>query len=143
MEGIPTQTRKPKESAPKTKKAKQKQDKLTKPDQPIDNEAPSSVKREQEDCIEPMQGVEEKAPTSPPIKPEPKEEPMENFFAPETNVEAGWVRRMSLEPKVEPESAGFGFYEGDPPMYEMNGIVKEEPSVKLEPEIKVEPRWDE
>ena len=143
MEGVQAPTRKPRASAPRSKKEKQKQDKVTKPDKPTDDEASPSVKPEPEDGAEPMHGVEQTVKTSPQIKPEPKEEIFEELPAPETNIDAEGFRRMSLEHKAELDMPTLGLVGEDPVQSEIAHVTKEEPLIKPEPVVKVEPRWDD
>ena len=142
MEGIPTQTRKPKSSAPRSKE-KQKQDKVGKATKSIQDEGHLSVKQEPRDRAEPMHGVKEKVPTSPLIKPEPKEETMEDLQALGSSMATEKSDQMSFEPKLELENPSFGLFGEAPVSYEMAYTLGETPMVKLEPEVKIEPRWDE
>lgn len=168
MEGIPTQTRKPKDTTPKTKKVKQKQDKCANTDKPIDDEGSQCVKRDpeggveatrgveqmqrstfrikeelkEEDRSESMRGVEVKALTSPQIKPEPKEEPFQVFPAFETKMESQEVVWKRIQPRAELQTPGFGYF-GETPAAYGTGHMMEDLIVKAEPQVKVEPRWDE
>ena len=142
MEGIPTQTRKPKTSAPRSKE-KQKQDKIGKLTKSIRDEEPLSVKQEPHDRVESMHAVEEKVPTSLMIKPEPKEEKMEDILALGSSMATEQSDQMSFEPKLELENPSFALFGEAPVSYEMAYTLGEVPMVKLEPEVKVEPHWDE
>jgi len=143
MEGIPTQTRKPRVSAPKTKKEKQKKDKVSEPDKSTQDDGSPSIKPELDNGVEPMLGVETTVTGSPQIKPEPKEETFETVPLAEMDMGAEGIRRMSLEAKREPGIPSYTPSENTVAPLQATPAIKEEPFVKLEPEVKVEPRWDE
>jgi len=143
MEGTPTQTRKPRVSAPKSKKEKQKKDKVSEPDKSTQGDTLPSIKPEPDNGAEPMLGVETTVIGPPQIKPEPKEETVDHVPLAETDMGAECFRRMSLEPKGEPGPPSFTPSEDTVALSQAAPTIKEEPPVKLEPEVKVEPRWDE
>lgn len=143
MEGIPTQTRKPRASAANPKKEKQKKDKISEPNKVGDDDTPTGVKSEPTDGVEPMNGVQPTMTGPPPIKPEPMEESFGGLPDAGAALGAEWTRRISLEPKAEPETPCFAAIEKTAAPSQAAPAIKDEPPVKLEPEVKVEPRWDE
>jgi len=143
MEGTPTQTRKPRVSAPKPKKEKQKKDKGSRPDTSTQGDALARIKPEPDNGAEPMLGVETTVTSPPQIKPEPEEETFEIAPLAETDMGAEGIRRMSLEAKREPGMPSFTPSEDTIAPSQATPAIKEEPPFKLEPEVKLEPRWDE
>lgn len=143
MEGTPTQTRKPRVSAPRPKKEKQKKDKGSKPEQSTQGDTLARIKPESDNGVEPMLGVETTVTNLPYIKPEPKDETFEIAPLAVTDTGAEGIRRMPLEAKPEPGMP-------DPTLSDnilapswASPDIKEEPPFKHEPEVKLEPRWDE
>ncbi len=143
MEGTTTQTRKPRVSAPKPKKEKQKKDNGSEPDKSTQGDTSPRIKPEPGNGAEPMSGVETTVTGPPLIKPEPKEETFE--FAPlaVTDMGAKGIRRMSLEARREPGMPSLMPSEDTVAPSQATPAIKDEPPFKLEPEVKLEPRWDE
>lgn len=143
MEGTPTQTRKPRVSAPKPKKEKQKKDKGSEPDKSIKGDTLARIKPEPDNGAEPMLGVETTVTGPPQIKQEPKEETFEIAPLAVTDMGAEGIRRMSLEAKPEPEMPSFPPCDDPFAPSQATPAIKEEMPFKFEPEVKLEPRWDE
>lgn len=143
MEGTPTQTRKPRVSAPKPKKEKQQKDKGSEPDKSTEADPLARIKPEPDNGAEPMIGVETTVTGPPQIKQERQEEAFEIAPLAVTDLGAEGIRRMSLEAKPEPGMPSFTPCDDTVAPSQATPAIKEEPPLKLEPEVKLEPRWDE